>query len=86
MKSLLSLIIGLVAGVLCTVSFLPQVVKVFKTKHTRDLSLVTFSMLSLGVFLWLIYGILIKEFPVIAANSATLILTLVIVAMKVKYG
>ena len=81
-----SLIIGIVAGTLCTLSFLPQVVKIFKTKHTKDLSLVTFSMLSLGVFLWLIYGLLIKEFPVIAANAVTLILALLIVVMKIKYG
>jgi len=81
-----SLIIGLVAGILCTLSFLPQVVKIFRTKQTKDLSLITFSMLSIGVFLWLIYGILIKEFPVIAANSVTLILALLIVIMKIKYG
>jgi len=71
---------------LCTLSFLPQVVKIFRTKQTKDLSLITFSMLSIGVFLWLIYGILIKEFPVIAANSVTLILALLIVIMKIKYG
>jgi len=65
---------------------LPQVVKIFRTKQTKDLSLITFSMLSMGVFLWLIYGILIKEFPVIAANSVTLILALLIVIMKIKYG
>ncbi|MBW2301993.1 MAG: SemiSWEET transporter [Deltaproteobacteria bacterium] len=81
-----SLIIGLAAGILCTLSFLPQVVKIFRTKQTKDLSLITFSMLSMGVFLWLIYGILIKEFPVIAANSVTLILALLIVIMKIKYG
>ena len=83
---MLSLIIGTLAGILCTLSFLPQVIKIYKTKHTRDLSLVTFSVFSLGVSLWLIYGILIKETPVILANAAILILILLIVFMKIKYG
>ena len=81
-----SLIIGIVAGILCTFSFIPQVVKIIRTKHTKDLSLITFSALSLGVFLWLIYGLMIKEFPVIAANAVTLILSLTIVMMKIKHG
>jgi len=80
-----SLIIGIVAGILCTLSFLPQVVKILKTKRTKDLSLTAFSALSLGVFLWLIYGILIKEFPVIAANAVTFVLSSSIVVMKIKY-
>lgn len=78
--------IGILAGILCTISFIPQVIKIFKTKHTKDLSLVTFFVFSLGVFFWLIYGILIKEFPVILANAAMLILALLIVGMKIKYG
>lgn len=79
-------IIGLLAGILCAISFFPQVIKIFKTKHTRDLSLATFSILSLGVFLWLIYGFLIKQIPIILANGAILVLALLILAMKVKYG
>jgi len=81
-----SLIIGIVAGILCAFSFIPQVAKIIRTKHTKDLSLITFSALSLGVFLWLIYGLMIKEFPVIAANAVTLILSLTIVMMKIKHG
>ena len=79
------LIIGLCAGSLCVISFLPQVIKIFRTKNTRDLSLITFSLFSLGVFLWLIYGILIKSLPVILTNAAMAVLTLLIVVMKVKY-
>ncbi len=79
------LIIGLCAGSLCVISFLPQVIKIFKTKNTRDLSLITFSLFSLGVFLWLIYGILIKSLPVILTNAAMAVLTLLIVVMKVRY-
>jgi len=80
------LIIGILAGILCTISFLPQVIRIFKTKHTKDLSLITFAGFALGVVLWLIYGILIKEIPIILANAATLILVLLIVLMKIKYG
>lgn len=80
-----TLVIGIIAGTLCTISFLPQVIRIAQTKHTKDLSLVTFSLFSLGVFLWLIYGILINELPVILANAATLSLALIIVGMKLKY-
>ena len=79
-------IIGLIAGILCTISLLPQVIKAFKTRHTRDLSLATFLIFSLGVFLWLIYGILIKQIPIILANAAIFVLTLLILTMKIKYG
>jgi MtN3 and saliva related transmembrane protein len=79
-------IIGLLAGILCTISFLPQVIKIFKTKQAGDLSLATFLILSLGVFLWLIYGFLIKQIPIILANGSILVLALLILAMKIKYG
>lgn len=81
-----SFVIGMLAGTLCAISLLPQVIKIFRTKHARDLSLTTFCILSLGVFLWLIYGILINEIPVISTNAVILILCLSIVAMKIKYG
>ncbi len=80
-----SLIIGLCAGMLCMVSFLPQLIKIVRTKQTKDLSLITFSVLSVGVFLWLIYGILIGELPIILSNAFIFVLSLLIVAMKIKY-
>ncbi len=83
---MISLAIGLLAGFLCTVSFIPQIVKIFRTRRTQDLSLVTFSLLCVGVFLWLIYGILTKDLPVILANSVILVLCFLIVAMKIKCG
>ncbi|MCK5306022.1 MAG: SemiSWEET transporter [Candidatus Omnitrophica bacterium] len=82
---MISLIIGLCAGVLCTLSFLPQVMRIYKTKRVGDLSLTTFSMLSVGIFLWLIYGILTGSLPIMLTNAAMLILSLLIVAMIVKY-
>jgi MtN3 and saliva related transmembrane protein len=79
-------IIGLLAGLLCTVSFLPQVIKAFKTRRTKDLSLATFSILSAGLFLWIIYGILINQIPIILTNVMILVLSLLILGMKLKYG
>jgi len=82
---MISLVIGLCAGILCMISFLPQIIKIVKTKKAGDLSLVTFSLLSLGILLWLIYGILINSLPIILSNTVIFILSLLIVAMKIKY-
>lgn len=79
------IIIGGCAGILCTLSFLPQVIKIFRSKNTRDISLSTFSIFSIGVFLWFIYGLLIKDILIIMTNIAIFILALSIVFMKLKY-
>lgn len=78
--------IGLVAGTLTTIAFLPQVMKVRRSKQTRDLSLPMYIVLSLGISLWVIYGVLLKSLPVISANSVTVILTIYILIMKIKHG
>ncbi len=80
------LIVGLSAGLLCTVSFLPQVVKIVKTGRTKDISLLTFSLFSLGVFLWLVYGVMLGSYPMILTNVVMFILSVFIVFMKVKNG
>lgn len=74
------------AAVLTTISFLPQVIKVQKTKHTGDLSLVMYAVFSFGIFLWIIYGFLMHAVPVILANSVTLLLALYILFLKIRYG
>ncbi len=79
------LILGILAGTLTTVSFIPQVIKIYRTKDAKDLSIITFCIFSCGVFLWLIYGIVIKEWPIILANGITLILIFLIIAMKIIY-
>ena len=79
-------IIGLVAATCTTIAFFPQILQVYRTKQTRDLSLPTFILLTTGIFLWLIYGILLGNLPIILANSITLIGCLYILIMKVKYG
>jgi MtN3 and saliva related transmembrane protein len=75
-----------IAGLLCTISFLPQVIKVIRMKNTEDLSLARFSIFSIWVFLWLIYGILIGKIPIILANRITLILVIIILTLKIRYG
>jgi len=82
---MIELIIGLCAGTLCTISFIPQIIKICRQKHARDLSLATFCMLTAGVFLWLVYGIIIGSIPIIATNSIMTLLSLVIVALKLRY-
>jgi len=71
---------------LTTVSFVPQAVKIIKIRETRDISLVTYLLLEAGIFLWLIYGILIGNMPVMLANGITLVFTTIIVIMKIKFG
>ncbi|MBX2914790.1 MAG: SemiSWEET family sugar transporter [Cyclobacteriaceae bacterium] len=78
-------ILGLVAGFLTTVAFIPQVVKTWRSKSARDLSLVMFSLFCAGVFLWMIYGFMINELPVILWNIITLMLALIILFFKLRF-
>lgn len=68
-------IVGYLAGALTTIAFLPQVIKAWRTRRTEDLSLGMYLTFNIGVALWLIYGILLGSFPIIAANVLTLLLT-----------
>ncbi|MDY6993144.1 MAG: SemiSWEET transporter [Pseudomonadota bacterium] len=78
--------IGFIAALLTTFSFMPQAYKVYKTQKTTDLSLGMFSLFTLGVLLWTIYGILLAAFPIILANIITFILAFYILIMKIRYG
>ena len=77
--------LGLTAGFLTTIAFLPQVVKSWKSKQTKDISLLMFSFSVSGFFLWLVYGILIKNLPLIIANLLTFIFAASILVLKIKY-
>jgi MtN3 and saliva related transmembrane protein len=79
-------IIGFAAACFTTVAFLPQVIKAHNSRHTKDLSLVMFVLFSIGLILWIIYGINLNSVPVIVANSVTLLLSLYLIYLKVKYG
>lgn len=79
-------VVGFVAATLTTVSFLPQAYKVYKTQHTADLSLWMFILFSVGIFLWLVYGLLVHSRPVIIANALSLLLSGYILSVKVRNG
>jgi MtN3 and saliva related transmembrane protein len=78
-------ILGLVAGACTSLSFVPQVIKVYRTKSTHDISLAMFLIFFVGIFLWLAYGILLRATPIVIANSTTFILAGIVLAYKLKY-
>lgn len=78
-------IIGFIAAGLTTSAFLPQVIKTWRMKETRDISLWMYLIFTVGVSLWLSYGIIIRDLPVAAANGVTLILALIILIAKVRF-
>ncbi len=78
-------LIGLAAGFCTTAAFLPQVIKTWKSKSAKDLSLGMYSIFCTGVLLWLIYGIMISDLPIILANAITLILAVSILFFKLTF-
>ena len=78
-------VLGFIAGTLTTVAFVPQVIKIWKSRHARDISTGTFAIFSLGVLLWLLYGIQLGALPIILANGVTLVLSLTILVFKLRY-
>lgn len=79
-------IVGYLAASLTTISFVPQVVKTWKSKHAADVSLLMYCIFTAGIVLWLIYGLLAQAWPVAAANAVTLLLSSAILVMKIKWG
>jgi MtN3 and saliva related transmembrane protein len=79
-------IIGLIAATCTTCSFLPQVIKILQSKRTNDVSLLMYAILTAGLFLWLIYGLILKDIPLIVANSVSLTLSLCVLVLKIKHG
>ncbi|WP_107667963.1 SemiSWEET transporter [Cyanothece sp. BG0011] len=77
--------IGLVAGTLTTISFFPQMLKTWKTRSTKDISLEMFLLFCSGLLLWIIYGLFMRDIPVIMTNVATFILAFPILILKLKY-
>lgn len=79
-------LVGSIAGTLTTVAYLPQVVKIYRTRSAGDLSWPTFICLVFGIVLWIAYGWMLDQWPIVIANVATLGLALAIVAGKVIYS
>ena len=78
-------LIGTLAAVLTTISFLPQALHTFRTKDVRGISLGMYSVFTVGVAMWLVYGLLLNAWPVVIANCITLALASAILAMKLRY-
>lgn len=77
--------VGVAAAVLTTISYLPQVIKIWKTKSTEDISLLMFILLCSGIMLWLIYGSVNKLVPVIIGNAVSFSLSFVVLILKIKH-
>lgn len=77
--------IGLIAGALTSIASVPQLVKTMRTRHARDISIWQPILLSIGVALWLIYGILIKDLPLILSNMIPLACNVMLTFLKLRY-
>lgn len=78
-------LIGLFAGICVTVSVIPQIVKVWRTKKVKAISLMTFSVLTFGIMVWIIYGILKNDLPIIITNSFSFLLNLIMIYFIIYY-
>jgi MtN3 and saliva related transmembrane protein len=78
-------LIGYVAALCTTASFLPQAWLTFRTRDVRGISLGMYSVFTLGVSLWLVYGAMLRAWPIVIANAVTLVLACAILAMKLRF-
>lgn len=79
-------LIGLTAAICTTSSFLPQVIKTLRSKRTKDISLLMYAFLTMGLFLWLVYGFILKDFPLILANGVSCSLAMCVLLLKIRHG
>ncbi len=77
--------VGNIAGILTTLAFIPQVIKVWINKSARDVSLLTFSAMVVGTFLWGTYGAMINSTPTVLANIVTFCLAVVVLGLKYRF-
>ncbi|MEG1487009.1 MULTISPECIES: SemiSWEET transporter [Lactococcus] len=80
------IIIGLIAGGLTSISFIPQAVKTIRTKNTSSISIATYILFTIGVALWVIYGYFLKDFAILMTNLVTIVPSLIILLMKIRSG
>ena len=79
-------ILGYVAGAVTTTSLVPQVMKIWKTKSARDVSLGMFLIFSVGISLWIAYGVFLHSMPIIIANTVSLLLGFIVLGLKLKFN
>lgn len=77
--------IGLIAGALTSFAAVPQVLRTWRTRHARDISIWQPVILTVGMFLWLAYGLLLKDIPLIVANLFSIVCSLVLIGMKIVF-
>ena len=78
-------ILGLTAGTITSITFLPQVIQIYKTRSAKDLSLGMLGLLILGVSMWLGYGILVKDVAIIYTNSMVLLMSFIMLYFKLRF-
>ena len=79
-------LLGYLAAGLTTASFVPQAWQTFKTRDVSGISLGMYSVFTLGITLWLVYGLLLQAWPIVIANAITLVLASAILGMKLRFG
>jgi MtN3 and saliva related transmembrane protein len=79
-------LLGLMAGTCTTLSFLPQLIKTWKTRSTHDISIGMYLLLSIGLFLWALYGVYINSLPIIVTNVVTLVFSCTVLVLKIRHG
>ena len=78
-------VLGMIAAVCMTLCWIPQAMQILREKRTEGLSLLTQGVFTLGILLWAIYGLLLHSWPLILANAVTFLLSLTILALKIRY-
>jgi len=79
-------LIGYSAAALTTVSFVPQAIQTIRTRETHGISLAMYLMFTVGILLWLLYGVVLWSWPIMLANALTFVLALTILVLKLRYG
>jgi MtN3 and saliva related transmembrane protein len=79
-------LVGSLAAFLTTVAFVPQVLKIWRSRSAKDISLPMYVVFTIGVALWLVYGVLLGATPIIIANFVTLLLSVAVLIMKLRWG
>jgi MtN3 and saliva related transmembrane protein len=78
-------LLGMAAGSISAITFLPQVIKTWKTKSAGDISLLMFTFATISVLMWLAYGIILRDIPIIYTNSLVLICSLIMLYFKFRF-
>lgn len=78
-------LVGTIAATLTTLAFIPQAWQIWRTRNARDISLPMYCIFTVGVVMWLMYGLLLGALPIIVANIVTLALALTVIAMKLRF-